>query len=205
MKRTRNGWAAAAALALLLAGCGAKSGDHGPMNMNAANSEAGSAMQGNEASSANGAGGSAHEGMHHGSDELPDGMVAAQNPAFPVGSRAKLQTDHMPGMEGAEATISGAYATTVYSVSYTPTTGGERVTNHEWVVHEEIDGAGSEPYKPGDEVVLDAEHMAGMDGAVATIDTAEQTTVYAVDYAPTDGGEPVKNHRWVTESELKAE
>lgn len=203
MRRIGKGLAAAAVLAVVLAGCGAKNGGHEAMNVE--NHGAASNAEGNTAAPGGEAANSAHEGMHHGSDELPDDMVAAQNPAFPVGSRAKLQAGHMPGMEGAEATIAGAYATTVYSVSYTPTTGGERVTNHEWVVHEEIDGAGSEPYKPGDEVVLDAEHMAGMDGAVATIDTAEQITVYAVDYVPVDGGEPVKNHRWVTESELKAE
>ncbi|QJC54137.1 YdhK family protein [Paenibacillus albicereus] len=197
---------AAAALALLLAGCGAKSGDHGSMNMNAANSETASPMPGNEAATNGEAGGSAaHEGMNHGSGELPEGMQDAPSPKFPVGSQAILKTDHMPGMEGAEATIAGAYATTAYAVSYTPTTGGERVTNHKWVVQEELEGAGSAPYKPGDEVVLKADHMEGMDGAKATIDSAEPMTVYAVDYQPTDGGEIVKNHMWVTESELAKE
>jgi hypothetical protein len=37
-----------------------------------------------------------------------------------------------------------------------------------------------------------------------TIDSAEHTTVYMVDYMPTTGGEMVKNHKWVTESELSA-
>lgn len=46
--------------------------------------------------------------------------------------------------------------------------------------------------------------MPGMKGATATIDSAEQTTVYMVDYTPTTGGEPVKNQKWVTGSELKA-
>ncbi len=46
--------------------------------------------------------------------------------------------------------------------------------------------------------------MKGMDGAKAIIDSAEPTTVYMVDYTPTTGGEPVKNHKWVTESELSA-
>ncbi|MEH7471494.1 YdhK family protein, partial [Priestia megaterium] len=41
-----------------------------------------------------------------------------------------------------------------------------------------------------------------MKGAKATIDSAEKTTVYRVDYKPTTGGEKVKNHKWVTESEL---
>ena len=41
-----------------------------------------------------------------------------------------------------------------------------------------------------------------MDGVTAKIDSAEQTTVYMVDFTPTTGGEEVKNHKWVTESEL---
>ncbi len=41
-----------------------------------------------------------------------------------------------------------------------------------------------------------------MNGAKASIDSAEQTTVYMVDYTPTTGGEVVKNHKWVTESEI---
>jgi hypothetical protein len=46
--------------------------------------------------------------------------------------------------------------------------------------------------------------MEGMNGATATIDTAEQTTVYRVDFKPTDVGEKVTNHKWLTESELTA-
>ena len=58
--------------------------------------------------------------------------------------------------------------------------------------------------KPGDEATLAADHMEGMDGATATIDSAEDTTVYMVDFTPTTGGEPVTNHKWVTEEELTA-
>jgi len=47
--------------------------------------------------------------------------------------------------------------------------------------------------------------MKGMKGAIAVIDSAEQTTVYMVDYTPTTGGEKVTNHKWVTESELSPE
>ena len=43
--------------------------------------------------------------------------------------------------------------------------------------------------------------MEGMDGAKGTIESSEKTTVYMVDYTPTTGGEEVKNHKWVTESE----
>lgn len=142
---------------------------------------------------------------HSGSGEVPEGLKEAENPKYAVGSNALLETDHMPGMKGAEATIQGAYDTVVYTVTYTPTNGGEKVKNHKWVIHEEVENLREEPYKQGDdEVVLNANHMEGMDGAKAAIDSAEETTVYMVDYTPTDGGEEVKNHKWVTESELSS-
>ncbi|MGV2445947.1 UNVERIFIED_CONTAM: DUF1541 domain-containing protein [Bacillus sp. ATCC 13368] len=151
------------------------------------------------------------EGMDHGnmdhssSEEVPEGLKEAKNPTYEVGSQAILETDHMEGMKGAEATIVGAYDTTVYTISYTPTTGGERVENHKWVIQEEIKDAGDDPLEPGAEVTVDAAHMEGMDGAKAEIDSAEEMTVYMVDYTPTTGGEEVKNHKWVTESELSPE
>ncbi|WP_317971695.1 YdhK family protein [Paenibacillus sp. CCS19] len=139
---------------------------------------------------------------HSSSDKLPAGLKDANDPKFKVGSQAVILDDHMPGMKGATATIVGAFDTTVYTVSYVPTTGGDKVTNHKWVVQEEIMNAGDTPFVKGDEVTLAADHMKGMDGAKATIDSVEQTTVYVVDYTPATGGEPVKNHKWVTESEL---
>ncbi|MBV7505291.1 YdhK family protein [Bacillus sp. sid0103] len=149
------------------------------------------------------------EGMDHGSmnhsssGDVPEGLKVAENPKFKVGSHAIINSDHMEGMKGAEATIVEAYETTVYTISYTPTTGGEKVTNHKWIIHEEIKDASDKPYKPGDEVVVEAYHMEGMKGATAVIDSAQQTTVYIVDYTSTTG-EKVTNHKWVTESELSA-
>ncbi len=144
-----------------------------------------------------------HGAMNHsGSGEVPKGLKEAESPTYQVGSKAVINADHMKGMDGAEATISGAYDTTVYTVTYTPTSGGEKVKNHKWVIHEEIKDAGDKPLTPGTEVILEADHMKGMKGAKATIDSAEQTTVYMVDYTPTTGGERMKNHKWVTESEL---
>ncbi|UPK42207.1 YdhK family protein [Paenibacillus pabuli] len=143
------------------------------------------------------------EMMHHSdSGELPEGLQEKKNPTYPVGSKAVMNTDHMAGMKGAEATIVGAYETTAYEVSYTPTTGGETVKNHKWVIQQEIQDHTDQPYAAGAEVVLNADHMPGMKGAKATIESAEQTTVYMVDYSPTTGGDPVKNHKWVTEEEL---
>lgn len=145
----------------------------------------------------------AHEGHHKsGSGEVPENLKEAENPTYKIGSHAIIEADHMEGMKGAEATITGAYDTTAYTVTYKPTTGGKEVKNHKWVIHEEIENAGDAPLEPGTEVVLLADHMEGMKGATATIDSAEKTTVYMVDFVPTTGGEEVKNHKWVTESEL---
>ena len=144
------------------------------------------------------------EHMHHSSSgELPEGLKEAVNPTFEVGSKAIMHTDHMEGMNGAEATVVGAFDTTVYAISYTPTTGGDRVENHKWIIHEEIKDASNEPCQAGEEVAVEADHMEGMKGAEATIDSAEQTTVYMVDYTSTND-EQVENHKWVTESELSA-
>src|SRR5699024_6857140 len=100
-----------------------------------------------------------HSSMNHSSTgEIPEGLQEADNPSYEVGSQAIIESDHMPGMNGAEATIVGAYDTTVYTVSYTPTTGGEPVENHKWVIHEEIEEAGDEPFEPGTEVTLNADH-----------------------------------------------
>lgn len=149
---------------------------------------------------------SGHMEMNHSSSgEVPDDLQEAENPTFEVGSQAVIETDHMEGMNGAEATIAGAYDTTAYAITYTPTTGGEPVENHKWVIHEELENPGDEPLEPGDEATIATDHMEGMDGATATIDSAKETTVYMVDFTPTTGGKPVTNHKWVTEEELSAE
>lgn len=146
--------------------------------------------------------------MEHSADEMsssgevPEDLKEAENPTYEVGSRTIIEAEHMQGMDGAEATISGAFDTTVYTVSYTPTNGGDPVEDHKWVIHEELEGPGEAPLEPGTEVTLDADHMKGMDGATATIDSAEETTVYMVDFVTTDTEEEVQNHKWVTESEL---
>ena len=60
-------------------------------------------------------------------------------------------------------------------------------------------------YNVGETATITDGHMEGMEGATATIDDAKSTTVYMIDYQPTTGGEEVKNHKWVTDSELSAE
>ncbi len=143
---------------------------------------------------------------HSSSGEVPDDMIESENPAFPPGSKAILKEGHMDGMKGAEGTIVGAYDTIAYSITYTPTNGGDKVEDHKWVVQEEIEEAkGNEALNPGTEVIIQADHMEGMSGATATIDSVKDTTVYMVDYTPTDGGDQVTNHKWVTEAELSEE
>ena len=143
-----------------------------------------------------------HEHMNHSSDgTLPEGVKEAETPAFAVGSIARMEAGHMPGMNGVEATIVGAYETIAYAVSYIPTDGGAPVRFHKWVIHEELQLDNNEQIKENDKVILNADHMKGMEGAVATIDFMEKTTVYMVDFT-LRSGEEVKNHKWVTESEL---
>ncbi|MDP4551922.1 YdhK family protein [Alkalihalobacillus macyae] len=143
------------------------------------------------------------DGMNHsGSSDIPEGLMEAKNPTFEVGSKAIITASHMKGMEGAEATIKGAYETTAYVISYTPTSGGEKVNNHKWIIQEEIEEAGDENLEKGKEVTITASHMKGMNGAKGIIESSNPTTVYMVDYMPASGGEEVTNHKWVTESEL---
>jgi hypothetical protein len=138
---------------------------------------------------------------HSGSAEVPRNLKVAKNPTYKVGSQV-VKAHHMKGMYGAKATIVGAYDTTAYAVTYTPTTGEPIVKNHKWVIHEEIKNAGTKSLNPGTAVTIEASHKEGMKGAKGTIDSAVQTTVYMIDYIPTTGGPIVKNHKWVIESEL---
>lgn len=139
---------------------------------------------------------------HISSSEIPQGLKTAKNPTYPIGSKAFIQADHMPGMKGAAATIVGAYETTAYAVTFTPTTGGKPMSNHKWVIQEEIKNPGDKPLTSGTQITIIADHTPGMKDATATIDSAQQTVVYMVDFTPTTGGKLVKNHKWVTESEL---
>ncbi|AXH99135.1 DUF1541 domain-containing protein [Sporosarcina sp. PTS2304] len=173
-----------AAFALVLAGCGASTTEEDPVP----NEEVSPGDM---------------EGMDHSSDgSIPEGLVEADNPTYPVGSEAIIETDHMEGMKGAVATITGAFDTTVYSINYTPTDGGEKVMDHKWVVHEEVEDPAPAPLEKGTEVTVLADHMEGMEGAKAEIESVEQTTVYMIDYESTTDGSEVKNHKWVVEEEL---
>ena len=142
-------------------------------------------------------------GMEHPMDggPAPEGIETAASPTYPVGTEVTLTADHMEGMDGANATIAGAYDTYTYAVDFTPSTGGEPVKDHKWVVQQEIKDAGDERLADGTEVTLEAEHMEGMEGAEATIASSTEETVYMVDYE--SDGMTMTNHKWVVESELK--
>lgn len=144
------------------------------------------------------------EMMHDDSGEIPEGLLVAENPTYQIGDSVIVNSDHMVGMNGATGVIVGAFDTTVYEVSFNPTNGDARVTNHQWVIQEEITEAKDteEPLEAGTEVTLEASHMEGMNGATATIESVEDTTVYMVDFEPTTGEDMVRNHKWVTEDEL---
>lgn len=171
-------------VAVVLAGCAGDNADE--------DSPAGSSQEHGE-----------HGGMDHPADggPVPEGMTEATDPAYPVGTEVTLAADHMEGMDGATATIVGAYDTYTYSVDYTPTTGGDPITDHRWVVQEELADAGDERLADGTEVTLDAAHMDGMDGATASVASSTEETVYVVDFEA--GGMTMTNHKWVVESEIQ--
>lgn len=148
-------------------------------------------------------GGTDHSAMEHPMDggPAPEGIETATAPEYPLGTRVKLTADHMEGMDGAMATIAGAYRTNTYAVTYTPTTGGDPVENHKWVVQEELENAGDRRLADGSQVTLSAGHMKGMKGAKATIVSSTDETVYMVDYEAR--GMKMTNHKWVVESEIQ--
>lgn len=67
--------------------------------------------------------------------------------------------------------------------------------------HEELENPGEAPLAKGTEVVLNADHMAGMAGAEATIESSTDETVYMVDL--TMDGMKMTNHKWIVESEIQ--
>ncbi|MFV0461456.1 MAG: YdhK family protein [Actinomycetales bacterium] len=146
---------------------------------------------------------SGHAGMDHAADggPVPEGMTPATNPTYPIGTTVTVNADHSDGMMGSTATVVGAYDTYTYAVDYTPTTGGDPVTDHRWVVQQEILDAGDERLADGTQVTLAADHMDGMDGATATIVSSTDETVYVIDYEA--DGMMMTNHKWVVESELQ--
>ena len=68
---------------------------------------------------------------------------------------------------------------------------------------EGLEEAANPEFETGSKVTIKADHMKGMDGAEGMVTGAYDTTAYVVDYKPTDGGEEVKDHKWVIQEEIK--
>ena len=198
--------AVTAALGLALAGCSTANdesagsgGEDSHSSHESGSNESGGSDDMDSSESGHESGG--HEGHAADGGDPPEGLKEAADPKFDVGDTVVLSADHMPGMKDAEATVSGAFDTTTYSITYTPTDGGDPVKDHKWVVHEELKDPGKAPLKKGAKATVNADHMPGMKGAEATIDSATDETVYMVDIK-TDEME-MTNHKWVVESEMK--
>lgn len=174
------------------------------------------AMEKSDQMTANAASGSGTTGMSDaangaqgsmGMDQMTpvDQLTPAESPKYPVGTQVVIDTDHMPGMQGAKGVVSGAFDTTVYAVDYTAAD-GTAVVNHRWVIAEEIENSAGKTFAVGDTVTLGMGHMESLGGAglSAVIVQVVEGPVYMVDYDPTDGGARVVNHQWVSESELKS-
>src|SRR5690625_6604489 len=74
-------------------------------------------------------------GMEHPMDggPAPEGIEKAASPKYPAGTEVTLTAEHMEGMDGANATIAGAFDTYTYAVNFTPTTGANPVKDRKWV------------------------------------------------------------------------
>nr|WP_246336497.1 YdhK family protein [Flexivirga oryzae] len=190
---------AAAASLTVVAGCSSNSSSPAASGGHHASS---TAMDGMSMGSSSMPTSASSMAMDHGDGgPVPAGMKPASDPKYPVGSKVILTADHMEGMDGARATVVGAYSTFTYAVNYTPTTGGSMVKDHEWVVQQELQDAGSKRLANGTKVVLTTDHMSGMKGAHGTVASSTDQTVYVVDY--TARGMTMKNHKWVVEDEMK--
>lgn len=140
---------------------------------------------------------------HNRHEEEPEDMQEAQDPKYPVGEDATVTDAHMEMMDGVTATISGAYDTTLYQVTFTPENSDEAIEDHKWVVKEEISSDDdSNDYEKGDEVTLTADHMEGMQGQNAEITGIHEGPAYMINFEPNDGSKEFVNHKWVTEDEL---
>lgn len=136
-------------------------------------------------------------------NKLPNDLKKATDPKYKVGSTVKLTADHMDGMKGATAKVTGAYDTPLYVVDYTPTNGGKEVKNHKYVVKSELKGD-KKNFKKGDKVTIEAHHMKGMKGAKGKIVKVDKGPAYAVTFTPTNGGEEYVNHKWLSQDEMEA-
>lgn len=81
--------------------------------------------------------------------------------------------------------------------------GGDHANHHASQLPAGMTPSSDSRYPVGTPVTLIADHMPGMEGAQGTVAGVYVTTTYAVDYTPTTGDAPVKDHEWVVQEELE--
>ncbi|MFB4213466.1 DUF1541 domain-containing protein [Shouchella sp. JSM 1781072] len=138
---------------------------------------------------------------YHYTDRVPEQLAVADEPAFPIGSKAIIKSDELPGMQYAVATIKGAYDTTAYEIQYTLADGSDQMT-YKWVLAEEFLEFRDEPFKNGELVQVDPDALPDLNGANVQIVDHQETTVYMVDFISTSK-EEIENFKWVSEEDLQ--
>ncbi|WEV45291.1 YdhK family protein [Streptococcaceae bacterium ESL0687] len=139
--------------------------------------------------------------MNMNGSPAPADLKNAVNPEFPVGSKITITADHMPGMRGASGKVVGVYDTKLYTVDYMDTEDHQMVTNHKYLIADEIKG----DLTVGSKIILEADHMTGMKGAEGTIVAISDGPAYMVDYTSNDSSKMmITNHKWLRQSELES-
>ncbi|WKN29149.1 YdhK family protein [Apilactobacillus kunkeei] len=134
--------------------------------------------------------------------KLPKGLKKATHAKFHVGQKVTLKAKHMEGMYNAKATVAGVYKTNLYEINFMPTNGGKMVKDHKWVVSSELKAKGA--LKAGKKVTILADHMKYMKGAKGKIVKVHKGPAYVVTFKDTKTHMVMKNHKWLTQQELKA-
>ncbi|WEV45290.1 YdhK family protein [Streptococcaceae bacterium ESL0687] len=139
--------------------------------------------------------------MNMNGSAAPADLKNAVNPKFPVGSEITITADHMPGMKGASGKVVGVYDTKLYTVDYMDTEDHQMVTNHKYLIADEIKG----DLTVGSKITLEADHMTGMKGAEGAIVAISDGPAYMVDYTSNDSSKMmVTNHKWLSQSEIES-
>ncbi|MHA8262190.1 YdhK family protein [Lactobacillaceae bacterium Melli_B3] len=143
-----------------------------------------------------------HMHMETNGGKAPKGLKADKNAKYKVGSKVMINANHMSGMKGAMATVTGVYKTKLYTIDYQPTNGGSEVKNHKFLVSKEIKAANKGTLKVGESITVEASHMTGMKGAKGKIVAIENGPAYMVNFKATNSKTTYTNHKWLAQSEL---
>ncbi|KQL58908.1 hypothetical protein AN965_01965 [Alkalicoccobacillus plakortidis] len=138
--------------------------------------------------------------QQHYSNEVPPQLEVAEDPTYPVGSKAIILYDAVPGMAYAVATIKGAYETTAYEVEYKAANDSEPLS-YKWIIQEEMYDDGETSIENEAFVQLHTP-IPQQEGERVKIVDQRETTVYMIDFI-SNSKEDVQNFKWVTEEDLK--